>query len=283
MSTDERPDAPARPEPGADEPTVGYGVPAGSGEGADRRPEDSPTDGRARLKEAMGRPASRGQVIAAGLLAVLGFAAVVQVQSNSNDEAYVGARQDELVELINSLSLASERTENEIADLLETRDSLRSDTESRRTLLEEARQLATELGILGGTVPAVGNGIRVTVDDPTGGVGSNHLINGIQELRDAGAEVIELNDTVRVVAQTALRDSPSGGVSVDGEQIAAPYVIEAIGSPHDLEVALGFRRGFTDEVEDVGGEVRIEQLDKVEVSSVREPFTPDFAEPAPTQ
>ena len=51
---------------------------------------------------------------------------------------------------------------------------------------------------------AVGPGIRVTVNDPSGGVGSNHLINGIQELRDAGAEVIELNDTVRVVAQTAL-------------------------------------------------------------------------------
>lgn len=246
-------------------------------------PAPRPVDGRERLREALSRPSSRGQVIAAGLLAVLGFAAVVQVQSNSNDEAYVGARQDELIALINSLSLASERTENEIAELMQTRSSLRNDTEARRTVLEQARQQADELGILGGTLPAVGPGIRVSVADPSGGVGSNHLINGIQELRDAGAEVIELNDTVRVVAQTALRDTASGGVLVDGEQLEAPYVIEAIGAPHDLETALGFSRGFTDEVEGVGGRVRIERLDTVEISSVREVFTPEYAEPAPTE
>lgn len=246
-------------------------------------PEERPADGRARLREALSRPASRGQVIAAGLLAVLGFAAVVQVQSNSTDDAYVGAREDELIELINSLSLASERTGTEIDELRQTRDSLRNDTEARRIVLEEARKQADELGILAGTLPAVGPGIRVTVRDPTGGVGSNHLINGIQELRDAGAEAIELNDTVRVVAQTALRDNASGGVSVDGVDIEAPYVIEAIGAPYDLETALGFTRGFTDEVEDVGGEVRIEQLETVEVASVHRLLVPEYAEPVPTE
>jgi uncharacterized protein YlxW (UPF0749 family) len=273
MTTDDRT---AREQPettGAEPGQEGWGTSPASG----------PSDGRARLKEALSRPGSRGQIIAAGLLAILGFAAVVQVQSNSNDEAYVGARQDELIALINSLSLASERTENEIDDLQQTRNALRDDTEARRTLLEQARQQADELGILGGTVPAVGTGIRVTVEDPSGAVGSNHLINGIQELRDAGAEVIELNDSVRVVAQTALRDLPGGGVSVDGTQVDAPYVIEAIGAPHDLETGLGFTRGFTDEVEDVGGTVRIEQLDTVEVSSVREPFTPEYAEPRSTE
>jgi uncharacterized protein YlxW (UPF0749 family) len=240
-------------------------------------------DGRARLKQSLRTPASRGQLIAAGLLAVLGFAAVVQVQSNNTDAAYVGARQDELVALINSLSLASQRTDNEIADLVTTRNSLLNDTEASRTALEQARQQVEQYGILAGTLPAIGPGVRVEISDPTGAVGSNNLINGIQELRDAGAEAIELNDTVRVIAQTALRDGPNGGVIVDGERIDAPFVIEAIGSSHDLATALDIAKGFTDEVERAGGKVSITEADSVEVASVREPAPADYATPAPTQ
>jgi uncharacterized protein YlxW (UPF0749 family) len=247
-------------------------------------PTDTPAqDGRARLKQALRTPASRGQLIAAGLLAVLGFAAVVQVQATNTDAAYVGARQDELIALINSLSLASQRTENEISDLVATRNSLLNDTEARQTALEQARQQAEQYGILAGTLPAVGPGVRIEIEDPTGAVGSNNLINGVQELRDAGAEAIQLNGTVRVVAQTALRDGPNGGVVADGELIKAPYVIEAIGSAHDLATALDIARGFTDEVERAGGKVRITESDKVEIKSIAEPAAADYAEPAPTE
>lgn len=246
-------------------------------------PEPEGPDGRDRLKQALRTPASRGQLIAAGLLAVLGFAAVVQVQAQNTDAAYVGARQDELIALINSLSLASERTENEISDLVTTRNSLLDDTEARQTALEQARQQAEQYGILAGTLPAVGPGVRVEIKDPTGAVGSNNLINGIQELRDAGAEAIQLNGTVRVVAQTALRDGPNGGVIADGKRITAPYVIEAIGSSHDLATALDIARGFTDEVERAGGQVAITESDTIEIRSIAEPHTSQYAEPAPTQ
>ncbi|MGN6574558.1 MAG: DUF881 domain-containing protein [Nocardioides sp.] len=251
-------------------------------------PEQDPTpapaeDGRTRLVRALRTPPNRGQVVAAVLLAVLGFAAVTQVKSQNQNTAYVGASQDELVALINSLSLASQRTENEIADLVATRNSLLNDTEARRTALEQARQQAEQYGILAGTLPAIGPGVRIEVADPTGAVGSDSLINGIQELRDAGAEAIELNDTVRVVAQTALRDGPNGGVIADGERIAAPYVIEAIGSAHDLATALDIAQGFTDEIERRGGKVTISEADSVEITTVREPAPTRYAEPVPTE
>ena len=73
--------------------------------------QPAPPDGRARLREALRRPSSRGQVIVAVLLAVLGFAAVTQVKANDKDDQYVGARQGDLVQYINNLSLASQRTE----------------------------------------------------------------------------------------------------------------------------------------------------------------------------
>jgi uncharacterized protein YlxW (UPF0749 family) len=241
-----------------------------------------PVDGRDRLRDALRRP-GRGQVVAAVLLAVLGFSAVVQVRATSEDDTYAGARDSELLALINQLSLASQRAENEIAQLEQTRNSLLNDTEARRTAVERARQQADQYGILAGTVPAVGQGVRVTVKDPTGNVGTGHLLNAIQELRDAGAEAIEINDTVRVVAQTAIRDQDTGGVEVDGQQLSAPYAIDAIGAPHTLASALNIFRGFIDDVETAGGSVVVRQADTVEIASVREPFVPEYAEPVPTE
>src|SRR6185295_6827300 len=156
------------------------------------------SDGRARLVGSLKRPGSRGQLVVAVLLAVLGFAAVTQVRANDKDDKYVGARQGDLVQYINNLSLASQRTEAEIARLEQTRDALRSDTRSRRTAVERAQQQADTLGIMAGSVPVVGSGVRVTVNDEKGGVGSNQLLEGLEELRDAGAESIELNNRVRV-------------------------------------------------------------------------------------
>ena len=259
------------PDPMPDEPTSPEPPPA-----------EEPT-GRDRLVASLRKPGGRGQITAGVLMLVLGFAAVVQVRSNTTDAEYVGARQDELINLINSLSLASDRAENEIAELEETRNSLLNDTQARRTALERARQRADELGILAGTLPAVGPGIQVTIRDPDGAVGSNNLINGIQELRDAGAEAIEINNSVRVVAQTALRDAPNGGIVVDGETITAPYVIEAIGGPHNLASALDLRRGFTYEVERVGGEVGVARSDSVEIASVHEAPRSQYADPVPTE
>jgi uncharacterized protein YlxW (UPF0749 family) len=248
-------------------------------------PADStgPSEGRTRLLRALRRPGGRGQVTAGLVLAVLGFAAVVQVQSQNEDATYVGARQDELIALINSLSLASRRAENEIAGLQETRTSLLNDTEARQTALARAEQQARELGILAGTLPAEGPGIRATVDDSSGAVGAAVLLNGIQEMRDAGAESIEINDRVRVVASTALRDTDGGRIFVDGQTIGGPYVIEAIGAPGTLATALDIGDGFGDEVERAGGALEVEEVDSVEIASVREPEPAEYAEPVPSE
>lgn len=251
-------------------------------------PEDPSEDedvGRDRLVAALKRPVSRGQLTAAVLLAVLGFAAVVQVQSNGKDDKYAGTRQDQLVQLINTLSLASQRAENEIAGLEQTRNSLLNDTDSRRTAVERARQQADVLGILAGTLPAVGPGIRVTVRDPSGLVGTDHLLNGLEELRDAGAEAIEINDTVRVIAQTSLHDGPTAGVVVDGQQLSPPYIIDAIGDPHTLATALNFSGGFIDDIQiqPVNGTVTVDESDNVEIATTRESPAPKYAQPAPTE
>jgi uncharacterized protein YlxW (UPF0749 family) len=240
-------------------------------------PGPAPLDGRARLLSALRHPGSRGQVVAGLLLAALGFAGVTQVQANGKDDAYVGARQSDLVQYINSLDLASQRAERQITRLERTRDALGNDAQARRTALARARLQAATLGILAGTVPAEGPGVRVTVTDEGTGVGTNQLIDGLQELRDAGAEVIELNDKVRVVASTSLEDVGGGGVRIDGTTVKAPYVIEAIGDAHTLGSALDFTGGFIDEVRGVGGTVVVRQLRTVQITTVVDPRAPRYA------
>lgn len=234
--------------------------------------------GRQRLAQAL-RTGSRGQLVVGAILAALGFAAVVQVRANDEDQSFVGARQADLIALINTLALATDRAEAELAELRRTRDALQDDAEASRTALEVARKEADTLGILAGTVPAVGPGIRVTIRAPEGAIGTDQLLNGLQELRNAGAEAIEINDTARVVARTAIVEQPGIGLLVDDTELRPPYVLDAIGDAHTLATALDFEGGFIDEVQQVGGAVEVEQLGKVEVATTLELPEPEFAEP----
>lgn len=239
-------------------------------------PEDE--TGRDRLLRSLRSPGGRGQWIAAVLLAALGFATAVQVRSQDEADSFTGARQSDLIALINSLTVSTDRAEAEIADLERTRDSLQVDTEASNTAVELARQRIDTLAVLAGQVPASGPGIRVTVQAGRTGVGTDQLLNGLQELRDAGAEAIELNDEIRVVAQTGLVQQ-GAEVLVDGTPLAQPLIVDAIGDSETLGTALTFDGGFIDEVEAIGGTVSVQELETVEVSSTTELPPEDFVDP----
>jgi len=243
-------------------------------------PPPEPVTPAARLRASLTRRPSRGQVLVAVPLAVLGFAAAVQVGANNADGVYPGARRGDLVELLDSLDAANSRAQQQIAELEATRRELESTTDTRRAALEEAREEATTLAILAGTVPATGPGVVIRIDDPDGAVGAATMLNAIQELRDAGAEAIEINDSARVVAQTYFADGDNS-LTVDGDALQPPYVIDAIGSSATLAVAVKFPGGLEDEVQALGGTVEVEETDAVDVTSLAEEPVPEYAQPAP--
>ena len=214
---------------------------------------------------------SRGQAVVAVLVAVLAFAAVTQARLNGKDDTYAGLRQAELIQALNGLQAASRKAERDIAELESTRDRLSSSTQRRTTALEQARKEVRTLGVLAGTVPATGPGIRITVEDPQGELSLNHLLDGIEELRNAGVEAIEINDRVRVIAQTSFDDDPEG-IRVDGVLLKPPYVIDAIGNPDTLAGALEFQDGFSDDVEADDGTVSVKKSDRIKVTVTRTPI-----------
>lgn len=227
------------------------------------------------------RHPGRGQVIAAVILFVVGIGAVVQVRANATDDAYTNARREDLIQILDGLGAESRRLENEAAELQQTKTTLQSGADSRRVAQQESEQRLSELSILAGTVPAKGPGIRMRIDDPDQKVTASVLLDAVQEMRDAGAEVIEFNDQVRVVAQTWL-ESDGTTVIVDGTRLQRPYTMEVIGDPHSLQAAAQFRGGLVSEITGprIGGTVTIDQLDDVEITSLHSAPDNQYARPA---
>lgn len=248
---------------------------------ADLETARADTSGLARLRRAFFAP-SRGQAVVAVLVGVLGFSAVTQARLTGKDDTYAGLRQSELIQALNGLQSASRKAERDIAALEVTREKLLSSTQRRTAALDQARKEINTLGVLAGTVPATGPGIRITVRDPKGDLSLNHLLDGVEELRNAGVEAIEINDRVRVVASTAFEDDPAG-VRVDGVVLKEPYVIDAIGNSSTLAGALDFQGGFTDDVTADSGSVSVRRSDRILVTVTRTPTKPRYAQAASGQ
>lgn len=192
----------------------------------------------------------RSELAIAVLMALLGVGLAVTVRTQSGPSGLAVARPDDLARILADLSGRDERLQAEIGSLGDTAQRLR-DSSGSGIALQEAESRAAELGILAGTIPAQGPGIVVRVSDPGAKVDAAVLLDTIEELRDAGAEAMDVS-SVRVSTSTSFEDI-AGGISVDGHTVSAPYVITAIGDPDTLEKALEIPGGITDEVAAAGG------------------------------
>ncbi len=268
----EQPAGPVAEERGgeetADAPT-GY-APTGPGESG---PEQT---GRQRLAAGLWPPrVSRAQLIVAVLLFVLGLGLAIQVRSNSDSSALRGARQEDLVRILDELDGRTKRLEDE----KQTLDDQRRELESSSNQAEEARKQTVEkerqLGILAGTVAAQGPGIVLKITDPKGQVQSDKLLDTLQELRAAGAEAIQING-VRIVADSYFSDEEDG-VAIDGKKITQPYEFKVIGKPQDLEPALNIPGGVVQSLEKEQAVISVTRPAKIVVDALRAAKQPDYA------
>lgn len=225
------------------------------------------TTGRARLWQAVRAP-RRTQVIVAVLLALLGFGTVIQVRSIDDDRAYAGYREQDLIDALNGLAGTTQRAQSELARLETSRQDLLNSSSQRTTALEAARSELATLEILAGTVPVHGPGVRITVTETAAEVNVDTFIDLIQELRSVGAEAIQINRKVRLIAQSSFTQVP-GGLEVDGTLLEPPYVIDAIGEPATLAGAVTFARGPADEFKNDGADVDVDQRNDLAITSVR--------------
>jgi len=266
-------------EPAGDEPATAD-EPATTEEPA---AGDQPETADEPAAPAPGKPSGRRtrDPLAAALIGVLtlllGFAFAVQVRAVGEDQEYAGAREEDLVRILDELNAQESRLRDQIADQRADLQQLNSSDSQSATALEEARARAEAISILNGTIAAQGPGLVMTIGDAGEDVRVSDILNAIQELRGAGAETMQI-DGIRVGVSTAVTGTP-GNLMIDGRPITSPYEFVVIGSPQNMETALNIPGGVVQDLTRHGASVTITQSDQVTVDALRPLDTPQYASP----
>lgn len=193
---------------------------------------------------------------------LIGIGAVTVVRGQNSDVFLASAREPDLVRLLDDLQGRQNRLDGEILRLQTAEQRLRSGTSAEA--LQETQQRADDLRVLAGTTPVRGPGLRLRVDGQDAFFASD-LLNAVQELRDAGAEAIEVNG-VRIVVNSWFTDEEQG-ISVSDTVVTAPFEVLAIGGPSTMATAMRIPGGVVDTVESQDGSVVITELDTLDILS----------------
>jgi uncharacterized protein YlxW (UPF0749 family) len=275
--------APVSPAAAAVAASAASGPSASGASGAPGKPAKpaaapSVSLGRRRLFAALWPPRlSRNQAVVGVLLAALGAALAIQVRAtNTSDEILRGARADDLVNILDEVTSRGQSLDAELRTLETQNAAIQDSADKAQAALAQAQQKAKDLQILAGTVKAKGSGITMSITDPQGQLKSATLLNALEELRAAGAEVVQVDD-VRVVVSSSFVDTSDGGIALDGHELAKPYVYKVIGDPNTLGPAMQIPGGVVATVKTQPGANVTITPGQVLVDALAPAPSPDYA------
>jgi len=193
------------------------------------------------------------------LCALLAIGISIQLKTIKNTSSFIPTGNSEEDELRNEVVSWKEKYDEAVEGLknaekeLGLQRELASKDNSEYTEMEEQIKFAnTYLGLTEvtgkGVVVALKDNQEVNADTPGVLDVSDYLVHDgdiiqvINELKNAGAEAISVNDQ-RIVGTTAIV-CDGNVVRINGEKIGAPYIIRAIGVPEYLESSLLRPEGY---------------------------------------
>ncbi|NMM97950.1 DUF881 domain-containing protein [Bifidobacterium olomucense] len=235
---------------------------------------------RKKPKKRLDRGSTRSRLISSVLVslmcALLGFAYMSQI--NNTKSTYETMDESELVRLLNESNTQISNLEQRKNQLSSQLESLRSAADEQEQAEKIAKQNEETSGLISGRLPAKGKGVTIKVDRGTTKVDASIMFNLIEELRNAGAEVIAINN-VRVVASTYIQDAEDGLIA-DGVSITPTYVVKAIGNPQELSNAVDIAGGVGAQLQvKYGANVDVESSDNVVIDEVRDAAQNQYAKP----
>lgn len=206
-------------------------------------------------------------LLIAVLCALLAYAYVIQI--NNKDMTYETLTETELTRLISETSTQVERLEQRKSELTNQLKSLEDAADKEEQAQRIAQENEETSGILSGRLPAQGKGVVIRISRPQKApIDAATMFNLIEELRNGGAEVIQI-DNVRVVTSTYVSETSSGLVC-DGQALAPPYVIKAIGDPSNLANAVNIAGGVGSRLTvKYGANVTVETSDDVKITATQ--------------
>lgn len=186
-----------------------------------------------------------GPLLIAIVTGMVGFLLVSQIRGTQPFRQKLQAEDEgDLTRILASLSTEADSLRDEISSLKLQLLTLQTSNQRDTSAATAADDQLKALQVLSGTVPVTGPGITLTIDDPSGAVAYDTMIDIVQELRDAGAEAIGVNDVrVGVTSNFAERD---GKVVLDDTVLSPPFRVNAIGQGATLEGGLKIPGGAID-------------------------------------
>ncbi len=174
-------------------------------------------------------------------------------------------REDELRTEISSFKQKAEEISKKIEEtdskIAEYDEAITTDKEASEILANELEQQNNLLG----KNDVKGNGVVITLTDTRAQkITSEDLRQLINQLKEAGAEAISINDQ-RIVYDSYIVDIGTTFIRINGqESIVSPYVVKAIGNPTYLESGLSKKQyGYIDTKLEEGKDVSLVRQDNI--------------------
>lgn len=216
----------------------------------------------------------KGQVtitITIGLMFLI-LTAVIFIQFKTINQTDIvsleNMREDELRTEISTFKQKVEDLEKEIADtnskIDEYQNAINSNKEASELL---AKELEQQNNILGKNA-VKGSGVIVTLTDTRAQkITAEDLRELLNELKEAGAEAISINDQ-RIVYDSYIVDIGDEFIRINGEEmIVSPYEVKAIGNPTYLESGLSKKQyGYIDTKLEEGKDVTLQRKDNIKIN-----------------
>jgi len=229
------------------------------------------------IREILFPHSGRSSIFIAILCALLGFAIVIQFRT-TDESQLANLRQEDLVRLLEEVTTRENQLDDEYNRLLATRQELATGTDQAQAALEVARARASVEGILSGRLPAQGPGLKIQIDDPTGNLTPREYVNLLEELRNAGAEVIQVGEQRIVTSSTFV--GRRGEIVLDGIVLPNEITWLVIGDPATLDRALEIPGGALPQIRQAGATTEVTQSEQpIEITATINLRPPVYAQP----
>ena len=221
------------------------------------------------LNRASNKSRLLSSILIALMCALLGFAYMSQI--NNTKSTYETMDESELVRLLNESNTQISNLEQRKTQLNSQLNSLKSAANEQEQARKIAKQNEETSGLISGRLPAKGQGVTIRIGRGlTTKVDASIMFNLIEELRNAGAEVIAINN-VRI-------QDAEEGLIVDGTTIKPTYTVKAIGNPQELSNAVDIAGGVGAQLQvKYGSNVNVQPSDSIIIDEVREATQNQYA------
>jgi uncharacterized protein YlxW (UPF0749 family) len=209
--------------------------------------------------------------------AILGLLVVAQLRSQAADPGLSALSAQELTLVIANVNTRNEQLRAEVASLERQLTALTAARARGDSALGQLRSDLVALEAWGGLSAVIGPGVSIRVSGEIGGEGIEDLLN---ELRNAGAEAIAVED-VRVVPGTVVYGEP-GSLSIENTPLLDAFEVRAIGSPQILTGTLTRAGGV---IAQLGAtypeaEFSVTPLEAVSIPATERDLVPDHGQPS---